>query len=234
MAGWDYDCVIIGGGPGGLVAALYLRRFRRKVLVINQGTPRAAWIPKTHNLIGYDRGISGRTLLARLHSQLDSVHTERINNSATVLRSDDGFSVELEEGSSVRARKVILATGMEDVHPKIDNVVELRRKGLLRYCSICDGYEYRNQHLAVLAQDDAGLAKALFSAQLEQKRSRFSTRGHENRTAATETDQRFSHTSDSHGRPANQRARRHRRDLYHGKRTQKASSSTGCLHRARL
>ena len=63
------------------------------------------------------------------------------------------------------AKKGILATGIEDVHPKIDNLFELRKLGLLRYCSICDAYEYRDQLVSVLAEDDAGIQKAVFIRQ---------------------------------------------------------------------
>ncbi|MBC7692591.1 MAG: FAD-binding protein [Methylotenera sp.] len=58
--GWDFDCAVIGGGPGGLVSALSLKRFRRKVILLNSGKPRAAWIPKAHNLMGFPGGISGK------------------------------------------------------------------------------------------------------------------------------------------------------------------------------
>ncbi len=57
---------------------------------------------------------------------------------------------------------MILATGIHDVHPKVDNLIDLRRRGLLKYCSICDGYEVRDRPVAVLAQDDFGIQKALF------------------------------------------------------------------------
>ena len=64
-----YDCLIIGGGPAGLTAATYLGRFRRHGLIVDAGQSRAAWIPKTHNLIGYTEGISGPALLERMRAQ---------------------------------------------------------------------------------------------------------------------------------------------------------------------
>jgi thioredoxin reductase (NADPH) len=53
------ECLIIGGGPAGLTAALYLGRFNRSTLLVDAGASRTSWIPKTHNLIGYKEGISG-------------------------------------------------------------------------------------------------------------------------------------------------------------------------------
>jgi thioredoxin reductase (NADPH) len=62
----------------------------------------------------------------------------------------------------VTARTAILATGISDIHPLVPNLEDIRELGLLRYCPICDAYDYRDQVVVVLAQDDAGLEKALF------------------------------------------------------------------------
>lgn len=161
-----FDCAIIGGGPGGLVSALYLRRYRRSVAVINGGKPRASWIPRTHNLLGYHRGISGDMLIRRLQRQVQNCGSgkgmEWIKGSARVDRAAKGFEITVGGRRKIKAKTVILATGLDDVQPEIDNVEELREKELLRYCSICDAFEYRGQPVAVLAKDDAGIQKALF------------------------------------------------------------------------
>jgi len=65
----DAECLIIGGGPAGLTAALYLGRFRRRVVLVDSGSSRASWIPKTHNLIGFPQGISGPELLDHIASR---------------------------------------------------------------------------------------------------------------------------------------------------------------------
>lgn len=169
---WDFDCGIIGGGPGGLVSALYLRRFERSVVLVNAGKPRAAWIPKTHNLLGFDRGISGPVLLKRLRRQVNSAGGARgtaprgemawLRAVATVERFRDGFVILTEGGRRLKVRKVILATGIEDFQPALKNLRELRYSGLLRYCSICDGHEFKNEPVAVLARDESGVDRALF------------------------------------------------------------------------
>lgn len=161
MVTWDFEAAVIGGGPGGLVSALYLRRFLRETIIVNSGQPRAAWIPKTHNLLGYRGGVSGGELLSRLHGQIREVGTARAEGMYKVQRISGGFRLHGEK-DEFTARKVILATGMEDVQPPLENLVKLRNKGFLRYCPVCDAFEHRNRKLAVLAQDDHGLRATLF------------------------------------------------------------------------
>lgn len=163
MQKWDYECAIIGGGPGGLVSALYLRRFRRACILFNSGRPRASWGPNIQNLIGYDEGVSGRLLLRRLDRQLDQIGgLDRCNSEAYVTRLKTGFQIHSASGLSVYARTVILSTGIEDIHPKVENLIQLREAGLLKYCSICDGFEIRDKQVAVLAQNNYGIQRALF------------------------------------------------------------------------
>lgn len=165
---WDYDCAVIGGGPGGLVSTLYLKRFLRSVVVINSGKPRASWIPKTHNLMGFPHGISGHGILRRLGRHLDELGAERVIGEAKVHRYKQGFKIDVC-GNTLTAKKVILATGIEDIQPEIQNVDGLRKAGLLRYCPVCDAYDYRSVPITVLAQDDYGIQKALFMSRFTQR-----------------------------------------------------------------
>lgn len=160
----DYEVAVIGAGPGGLVAALYLRRFMRSTIVASHGPPRASWIPKTHNLLGYRTGISGAELLARIQAQLDDVGIDRSVGECKVdplPRGRDGFQISCGS-KTYTATRVILATGMADTQPPLPNLERLRRCGLLRYCPVCDAYEYRDKKLLVLAQDAHGLKTAAF------------------------------------------------------------------------
>jgi thioredoxin reductase (NADPH) len=164
---FDFDCVIVGGGPGGLISALYLKRFKRKVALINAGKPRAAWGTKVNNLIGYHQGISGSVLLRRISKQISLLGgVKHIVGEATVtkLTRNSGFQIDVLPQGRWLAKKVILATGIEDVHPNIPNLNQLRKLGLLKYCSICDGYEQRNKPVAVFVKDEFGIQKALFIA----------------------------------------------------------------------
>src|SRR5689334_16979060 len=111
------DCVIVGGGPAGLTAAIYLARFRRSVLVVDAGRSRAAWIPKTHNHSGFPDGISGRDLLDRMRIQAEKFGNTIVRSKVlAIARLDDGtFASELSDGSMLESRTVILATGVVDI-----------------------------------------------------------------------------------------------------------------------
>lgn len=157
-----YDAIVIGGGPAGLTAAVYLARFRRSVLLVDAGHSRLASIPRTHNYPGFPDGISGSRLLARLRRQAEpygidvvSAHVDRLQ------RSDRGFGVFWAAGSA-RARKVLLATGVSDVAPDMPYLAEALRSGLLRYCPVCDGYEVIGLAVGVLCASSHGLAEARY------------------------------------------------------------------------
>ncbi len=158
-----YDCAIIGGGPGGLIAALYLFRFKRKIVLFDAGEPRARWAPRIRNLIGFTNGISGKALLHRLKLQLSILGVETIRSKATVHRVGKNFEVKTVNGS-IRAKAVILATGMQDLDPQLTNLNELRRKALLAYCPICDGFDYSDASIGLLVDSSHGLKKMRFIA----------------------------------------------------------------------
>ena len=86
-------CVIVGGGPGGLTAAIYLARFRRRFLLIDAGESRATWIPRSHNHPGFPKGVGGPELLTRLREQLhiySHAHLD-ITREVDVIYSAEGF-----------------------------------------------------------------------------------------------------------------------------------------------
>src|SRR6476620_11840164 len=93
------DCLVIGGGPAGLTAALYLARFRRRVLVIDSGKSRAAGIPRSHNHPGFIDGISGTDLLRTLQTQAEAHGATVISGTVVSLRpSGDGFEADTTAG----------------------------------------------------------------------------------------------------------------------------------------
>lgn len=161
MTNYDFEAAIIGSGPAGLLAALYLGRFRRSVVVFGEGEPRAFWIPKTHNLIGFEDGISGQTLLEKMRTQAIDVGAEFMADRVKIFPEDDCFLIRGTK-TKVRAENVIIATGITDIHPKIPNLAELRVKGLIRYCPVCDAYEFREKKIVILACNDHGLRMSLF------------------------------------------------------------------------
>jgi thioredoxin reductase (NADPH) len=166
--GEPLDCLIIGGGPGGLTAALYLARFKRRAVVVDAGDPRAAWIPRSHNLPMFADGISGKDLLERQQDHALRYGAElRRGVVAEMARTEAGFlaRVEAEDGqSSVRARRVILASGALDVEPDLPGLAQAVRRGIVRYCPICDGYEAQGKRIAVIGHGAQGLGEAVFVA----------------------------------------------------------------------
>lgn len=158
----DFDCLIVGGGPGGLTAALYLARFRRSCLVVDAGCSRAALIPRSRNYPGFPPGISGTALLARLREQA-SGYGARIE-AGTVERIEThrlGFRVQYGERSCI-ARRVIVATGIEDTLPRMRDAPRAIDAGCLRLCAICDGYEVSGDNVAVYGEAECAISHAAF------------------------------------------------------------------------
>jgi thioredoxin reductase (NADPH) len=156
------DCLIIGGGPAGLTAGIYLSRYRRRVLVIDSGASRASLIPKTHNYPGFPAGITGRHLLSELRTQAGLFGTAIEQGSIERLEVvDNGLRARL--GSRhITASKVLLATGIVDEKPALPNLQEFIYEGAVRFCPICDGYEAAGKRIAVMGRLEQALKKALF------------------------------------------------------------------------
>src|SRR3954464_7185016 len=110
------DCLVIGGGPAGLLAAVYLGRYRRSVQVIDAGESRAATIPESHNYPGFF-GIAGSELLRRLNAQARQYGAELMGGRVTSLRKKGNSFVARSSGSDVHARFILLATGLVDHCP---------------------------------------------------------------------------------------------------------------------
>ena len=160
-----YDCVIIGGGPGGLAAALYLARFRKSCVVLDAGGGRASLIPCCRNFPGYPDGIAGKDLLTQMRDQLARYGEPPIHAEAVALqRTSEGIRVQTAAGDFV-GRTAVLATGMLDVKAPFENENdhdEALKMGLLHYCPICDGYEVTDKPVVVLGSRHHGVKEALF------------------------------------------------------------------------
>lgn len=153
---------MIGGGPAGLTAAIYLARYRRRFLLVDEGHPRAGLIPLVRNFPGFPDGIAGEALLSRLAEQARRYGAEFVSGRVAKLRHGDGFSLGLADGSSLDAETVILATGVVENQPALPGCETAVRRGLLRICPICDGYETIGRRVAVLGASDHAAAEALF------------------------------------------------------------------------
>jgi thioredoxin reductase (NADPH) len=159
-----YDCLVIGGGPAGLTAAIYLTRYHLSIKVVDAGKSRAALIPRTHNHAGYPDGIEGKALIALMAEQAQKYGASIVAGRVTRIdRVEGGFRAEWGEGS-VLARSVLLATGVSNRRPRMDEDLhdEALARGLIRYCPICDGYEVTDRRIGVIGSGGHGVAEAVF------------------------------------------------------------------------
>ena len=157
-----WDSMIIGAGPAGLTAAIYLARYRRRFLVMHDERSRARWIPRTRNHPGFPAGVKGTALLSLMEQQAKRYGAEiRRGRADTIKTIPGGFAVS-GTGFAEEARTVLLALGVSDLRPSIPGIEDAIRRGLVRICPICDGYEVANTRVAVLTDSDLGAAEALF------------------------------------------------------------------------
>jgi thioredoxin reductase (NADPH) len=165
-----YDCLIIGGGPGGLTAAIYLRRFTRSVALVDKGNSRLRLVPVSHNYPGFPEGVPGNVLLGNLSVQLERYGGSVMPGEIVDLRLEDGLFVgdyaaeDAPEGelTRIRAHTVLLATGVADAGLPIENWREAIASGSLRLCPVCDGFDVMDKRIAVATADTNPVGHALF------------------------------------------------------------------------
>lgn len=159
------DCLIIGGGPAGLTAAIYLARFHLDIRVVDAGKSRASWIPCSHNHAGYPDGINGKELLRLMTEQAQKYGAKITTARVTRIERDEEGLFVAEWGSGPqKARAVLLATGITNRRPPMDPELhdEALALGLIRYCPICDGYEVTDKKVGVIGSGSHGVAEAVF------------------------------------------------------------------------
>lgn len=162
-----YDAIVIGGGPAGLSAAGWLGRYRRRVLVVDSGEHRNRWVDNVHGFLGNDP-IDPHVLLDRARADLRQYPSVEIRDSrvaACVADEAGTYGVELgqqPDTERMSARRLVLATGVQDVFPEVKGFFEHYGADVF-HCPTCDGFEARNQCVAVLGWNEhvAGFAVEL-------------------------------------------------------------------------
>lgn len=160
----ELDCAVIGGGPAGLTAALYLARYHLKVTVFDDGSSRAANIPFSHNVPGFPEGIRGVDLLSRMRNHALRSGTRMEKVSVTRLaKVGERFLLSCSD-RQVAARAVMMATGVKDRRPQMAAALHdaAVKEGRLRYCPICDGYEITDRKIAVIGSGPHAYSEVLF------------------------------------------------------------------------
>ncbi len=157
------DCLVVGAGPAGLVAATYLARYRREVCVVDSGNSRASRIPLSRNVPGFPAGVSGPRLLERIRRQAEAAGIVVCKGMVSSLAHDDGggFAAEVE-GERIRARSVLIATGCTDHEPVPGLTRKATWQGRVRWCPICDGYESLDRRVVLIGDSASGAGHARF------------------------------------------------------------------------
>jgi len=155
-----YDCIIVGGGPTGLSAALTLGRVRRRVLICDKGNPRNAPAREAHTFFTRD-GTNPLELLKIGREQLKLYKTIEFQPIGVkeIKKTGAQFEVIFDDGATKKSRKVLLAFGVKDEFPNIENFAEFWGKSVF-HCPFCHGYEVRDQPLAVVGNGEAGVGMA--------------------------------------------------------------------------
>ena len=158
----NYDSIIIGGGPAGISASLYLKRANKNVLVLYSGESNLEKAEKIENYYGFPEGISGKDLLENGRKQAQNLGIDLKEEVVTGIEfvDDKTFKV-VTDVDSYETRSVVLATGNKKNRPNIKGLLELEGKGI-SYCAVCDGFFYRNKKVAILGNGKYALSEAKY------------------------------------------------------------------------
>ena len=159
----DWDAVVVGGGPAGLAAATWLARYRRRTLVLDHGQHRNRHVEQAHGYLTRDPA-SPAEILEAARTGVQRYEGVQLRECEVVaVRGECGsFTVDLEDGTSVEALRVVLASGLVDVKPEIDGFDEHYGASVF-HCPACDGLEAKDRDVVVLgwSEDVAGFALEL-------------------------------------------------------------------------
>jgi len=156
-----YDCIIVGGGPAGLNAAIVLGRCRRKVLILDTEEYRNRYSHGIHNYLTRD-DILPHEFLKLCHLELEKYSVQRIRKKVVnAKKNEDGiFTVKAENGTMYYSKKLLVATGLNDTVPAIEGFREFYGKSVF-HCPYCDGWEVRDKKIGVYARNKEGWELAL-------------------------------------------------------------------------
>lgn len=155
-----YDAIVVGGSFAGLSAAMQLARARRHILLVDAGRPRNRFAAASHGFLGQDGAPPARIMREGLtqlvrYPSVDFVHAEALS----AVMDDAGATLALSDGGEVRARKLVLATGVTDELP-LESMIPRWGKSVL-HCPYCHGYEVRDRRLAAIANASAAAHQAM-------------------------------------------------------------------------
>lgn len=164
-----YDAIVVGGGMGGLSAAIYLARYGLKCLVIEKGKGRSIWMQDTRNFLGFDPTTPGRDILNHGTKQAIAWGADHLRAFVeTVTDEGDTFAVKVKIGKknsqfyTLRSKYLIAASGVIDVLPELEDMQNVYDYAgyTLHVCMICDGYDMWDQKAVLIVQREAQINAA--------------------------------------------------------------------------
>jgi thioredoxin reductase (NADPH) len=168
---WDYDAVIIGGGPAGLTSGIYLSRAKLHTLLIdNEGfggtVKNVEWI---ENFPGFNGGIAGAQLSSEMMTQASNFGLQMDMGVVTEIENySSARSVQLEDGRSFTTGVLIIASGCHRKKLNIPGEAEFKGKGVIE-CALCDGDQFQDKTAIVCGGGDSGLTEALYLSKIASK-----------------------------------------------------------------
>lgn len=147
-----YDAIVIGGGPSGATAAIYLQRFKKNVLLIMKDSGALGKTAHIDNYYGFVDTITGPELLERGINQAKRLGVEVIEDEVLSIDSFPGFTLKTIHGE-YKSKTVLLATGKNQVNLKVKGFNDFIGKGI-SYCAICDGFIYRNKKIGLVGNKE--------------------------------------------------------------------------------
>ena len=163
-----YDSIIIGAGPAGMTAAIYLARANKKVLIIEKETigGQISSSPLVENYPGYE-GISGSVLANNMYNQVDKLGVDIELDEVTDIIPGELHTVKTLD-NEFKTRTVIIATGVKYRLLGLENEIELIGNGI-HFCVSCDGAFYKGKHVAVVGGGNTGIINAIALADMCEK-----------------------------------------------------------------
>ena len=153
-----YDSIVIGKGPAGISAAIYMKRANLNVLVIGRKSEALDKAEKIDNYYGFENGITGKQLYSAGIKQALNLEIKIIEDEVVGINFETNFIVKTRD-SEFHTKTIILATGANRTEPKIEGIKKFEGRGI-SYCAVCDGFFYRDKNVAVLGNGDYAISEA--------------------------------------------------------------------------
>jgi len=160
------DAIIVGAGPAGMMAAIYLKRASKDILILDKNSPggRLRSTYQVDNYLGFGR-VSAEELVQKMINHLKDLEIEETDGFVKkITRSSNGYIVQTES-EAYETKAVILATGTSPKHLGVKNEKALLARGV-SYCAVCDGIFFENKDVVVIGGGDSALEESLYLAEI--------------------------------------------------------------------